>query len=135
MAGMEYCPLRLSPGEDLKVALEQWFVRAGATAAFVVSGIGSLDRSAVRYAGEPDAALLDGRFEILTLQGTLSADGAHLHVSISDAQGRVTGGHVKPGCRIATTAEVLIALLPGVRFAREMDVATGYDELVVRPLS
>ena len=130
---MDYRPLRLSPGDDLKVALEQWFTRAGATAAFVVSGIGSLDRSALRYAGEPDATALEGRFEILTLQGTLSADGAHLHVAIADARGRVMGGHVKPGCRIATTAEILIALLPGVRFVREIDAATGYDELVVRP--
>ena len=123
---MDDRPYRLSPGEDLKDALEQRFAESGVGGAFVVSGIGSLDRAAVRYAGEPDAALVEGRFEILTLQGTLSADGAHLHIAIADAQGRVSGGHVKRGCRIATTAEILIAVLPGVRFARAVDAATGY---------
>jgi len=132
---MDYLPYRLAPGEDLKDALEQRFAESGVGAAFVVSGIGSLDRAAVRYAGEPDAALIEGRFEILTLQGTLSADGAHLHMAISDARGRVSGGHIKRGCRIATTAEVLIAVLPGLRFAREADAATGYAELVVRHLT
>lgn len=129
---MNYQPLRLSPGDDLKEALEAQFGQLGLTAAFVVAGIGSLDRAAVRYAGEPDAQLIEGRYEILTLQGSLAADGAHLHVSVSDAQGRVYGGHVRPGCRIATTAEILVAELPGLRFARDLDVATGYPELVIR---
>ena len=129
---MDYQPLRLSPGDDLKLALEAHCAGASLGAAFVVAGIGSLDRAAVRHAGEPDAALVDGRFEILTLQGSLSADGAHLHIAVADAQGRVSGGHVRPGCRIATTAEILIAVLPGLRFAREDDPATGYPELVIR---
>jgi len=129
---MDYHPCRLPPGEDLKQALDAWIGVSGFAAAFVVAGIGSLDRAAVRYAGEPDADLIEGRYEILTLQGSLSADGAHLHIAVSDAQGRVTGGHVRPGCRIATTAEILIAILPGLRFAREDDAATGYPELVIR---
>lgn len=129
---MEYQPLRLSPGDDLKQALEAHCAASGLGAAFVIAGIGSLDRAAVRYAGEPDAIPAEGRYEILTLQGSLSADGAHLHIALSDAQGRVTGGHVRPGCRIATTAEILIAMLPGLRFARELDAATGYPELQIR---
>jgi predicted DNA-binding protein with PD1-like motif len=129
---MDYIPCRLSPGDDLKLALERLHAQAGWGASFVVAGIGSLDRAAVRYAGEPDAQLIEGRYEILTLQGSLSMDGAHLHIAISDAQGRVTGGHVRPGCRIATTAEILVAQLPGFRFAREDDAATGYPELVIR---
>lgn len=129
---MEYIPCRLSPGDDLKLALERLHAQSGWDAAFVAAGIGSLDRAAVRYAGEPDAQLVEGRYEILTLQGSLSADGAHLHIAVSDAEGRVTGGHVRPGCRIATTAEILVALLPGFRFAREDDAVTGYPELVIR---
>jgi predicted DNA-binding protein with PD1-like motif len=123
---------RLAPGEDLKAALERFHIEAGLAAAFVVAGIGSLDRAAVRYAGVPEAQLVEGRYEILTLQGSLSADGAHLHIAVSDAQGRVSGGHVRPGCRIATTAEILIDVLPGLRFARELDAATGYPELSIR---
>jgi len=128
---MDYQPYRLLPGDDLKDGLERCFAASGAQAAFIVSGIGSLDRAAVRFAGEPDPETVDGRFEILTLQGTLSADGAHLHVTVADANGEVRGGHVKPGCRIATTAEVLVAVLPGFRFVRAPDAQTGYLELVI----
>lgn len=71
--------------------------------------------------------------EILTLAGSLSPDGAHLHMSVADAQGRVVGGHVTPGCIVRTTVEVLIALLPEQRFSREHDVESGCKELVIRP--
>ena len=59
--------------------------------------------------------------------------GAHLHASLADADGRVLGGHVAPGCIVRTTAEVLLALLDDVRFTREPDAATGYAELHVWP--
>ena len=59
---------------------------------------------------------------------------AHLHMALSTATGQVFGGHVAPGCIVRTTAEVLLALLPEWAFAREPDVTTGYDELVLRPV-
>jgi predicted DNA-binding protein with PD1-like motif len=48
------------------------------------------------------------------------------------AQGTVKGGHLMPGCIVRTTAEVVIALLPGWEFRRELDVATGNAELTAR---
>ena len=99
----------------------------------MVSGIGSLDGAWIRYAGASVATRVEGDLEILTLAGSLSPDGVHLHISVSDAQGRVVGGHVAPGCIVRTTAEILLALLPDLRFSRERDPASGWDELVVRP--
>jgi len=129
---MHTLALRLGPGEDLRAALDGALARRGGEAAFVVSGIGSLRRACIRFAGAETPTLLEGDLEILTLAGTLSPDGSHLHVSVSDAQGRVWGGHAAPGCEVRTTAEVLVALLPEWRFAREHDPATGYAELAVR---
>jgi len=77
--------------------------------------------------------VLQGDLEILTLSGTLSPDGSHLHISVSDGAGTVRGGHVASGCTVRTTAEILIAWLPEWRFAREQDPATGYAELMPRP--
>jgi predicted DNA-binding protein with PD1-like motif len=51
---------------------------------------------------------------------------------VADACGRVLGGHVAHGCIVRTTAEVLLALLPGWSFSREPDARTGWDELVIR---
>lgn len=124
-------PVRLHPGQDLRAALEALLAAHGQQAGFVVAGIGSLRVAMLRFAGAPAATALHGDLEILSLAGSLSVDGVHLHIAVSDAQGRVTGGHVGPGCIVRTTAEILVSFLPGRRFTRPIDAATGYPELDV----
>jgi predicted DNA-binding protein with PD1-like motif len=124
--------LRIPAGADLRAALAELPVRHGVGAAFVLQGIGSLAVAAIRYAGRDACVDLRGDLEILTLGGSLSPDGPHLHMTVADADGRVSGGHVGPGCIVRTTAEVLVGLLPEMRFSREEDPVTGYKELVVR---
>ncbi|MFT3956513.1 MAG: DNA-binding protein [Piscinibacter sp.] len=122
-------PLRLHPGDDLREALLAALTSHGHTAAFVLSGIGSLAPARLRLAGATEPMEITGDTEILTLSGTLGSGGAHLHASLSDVHGQVLGGHVLSGCRVRTTAEVLLAVLPGHRFERRVDAATGYAEL------
>lgn len=125
-------PLRLLPGDDLRRALEAQVAARGHGAAFVLAGIGSLRPARVRLAGAEDTLDLDEDMELLTLSGTVAPQGAHLHCSVADARGRVHGGHVAYGCTVRTTAEVLLATLPGWAFAREPDATTGWAELVIR---
>lgn len=125
-------PVRLGPGDDLRAALEAAVAAHGSSAGFVLAGIGSLSATCIRFAGAAQPQALEGDIEILTLSGSIAANGSHLHISVADASGRVFGGHVAPGCTVRTTTEVLLALLPGWRFAREHDAATGYAELVLR---
>jgi predicted DNA-binding protein with PD1-like motif len=133
---MQLIPLRLLPGQDLRSALEARLSEHGSGAGFVLQGIGSLSVAQLRLAGAEQATELLGDLEILTLAGSLAPDGAHLHMSISDAQGRILGGHVSAGCIVRTTAEILLAVLPEHEFSRELDVGgSGFRELVVRPRS
>jgi uncharacterized protein len=129
--------LRLSPGDDLRAVLEAAFTELskqhGIAAACIVSAVGSLSQAVLRYANKPGGSEINGPLELLMLSGTLSADGAHLHGSVADADGAVKGGHVMSGCVVRTTAEVVIALLPGWEFRRELDAATGFNELSARP--
>ncbi|MGM9484211.1 PPC domain-containing DNA-binding protein [Roseateles sp. NT4] len=118
--------LRLHPGDDLRRALE-----AGGRTGFVVAGIGSLSHAELRFAGEPGPTRIEGALEILTLSGSLTPAGAHLHASVSDASGRVLGGHVCAGCKVLTTAELLVAPLPPGSLSRALDAATGFTELVI----
>jgi predicted DNA-binding protein with PD1-like motif len=128
--------LRLVPGDDLRATLESAFTELsrthGIAAACIVSAVGSLSQANLRYADKSRGNEVNGPLELLMLSGTLSADGAHLHASVADAQGTVKGGHLMPGCIVRTTAEVVIALLPGWEFRRELDVATGNAELTAR---
>ncbi len=125
-------PIRLAPGADLRRALEDFGAGQGGGAAFVVAGIGSLNEARLRFAGESAASTIVGPIEILSLSGSLGASGAHLHMSVADAAGRVRGGHVVYGNTVRTTAEILVALLSGWTLTREHDALTGFDELVVR---
>ncbi len=133
---MKTLPLRISPGQDLRMALEAAVQNQNCRAAFVLSGIGSLSAAGLRFAGAAQPERLTGDMEILSLSGTVACAGSssssHLHLALSTSTGQVLGGHAAAGCVVRTTAEVLLALLPEWEFAREPDALTGYDELVVR---
>jgi predicted DNA-binding protein with PD1-like motif len=114
--------IRLHPGQDLKGALDA-FVRAEqCSAACIITCVGSLQQ----------AAILTGKFEIISLTGTLSPMASHLHISISDSAGKMIAGHLKEGSVIYTTAEIVIGVLPDVVYSRETDVTYGFKELVVK---
>ena len=129
---MSFLPVRLLPGVDLRRALDDLAAEQASASAFVVAGIGSLVEARLRYAGEATETRIEGPLEILSLSGTLGAGGSHLHMAVSDAAGRVYGGHVGRGNVVRTTAEVLLAPLPDWSLGRAHDPATGFAELVVR---
>ena len=85
-------PIRLAPGDDLRRALESAVAASDCSAAFVLSGIGSLGPTKLRLAGAADPIDVVGDVEILTLAGSIAADASHLHASVADATGRVLGG-------------------------------------------
>lgn len=130
---MNLYPLRIPPGADLRKAIEECLTAQGQAAGFVLSGIGSLTEGTVRYAGQHEDAAIGGPLEVLSLVGSVSREGAHLHVSLSTSTGQVLGGHLCHGNTIRTTAEVLLAFLPEWRLSRAYDPDTGYRELVVAP--
>lgn len=129
---MKVMPLRLLPGEDLRLALEAWITRQEGQAGCVISAVGSLSVAQLRFAGAATPTILAGDLEIISLAGTLWADGAHLHIALADGNGAVIGGHLCAGSLVRTTAELVLGLLPGWQFLRELDPATGFEELQIR---
>lgn len=125
--------LRLRPGQDLLDELKRFARERGLAAGFVAGCAGSARRASVRYANQPAASTREGHFEIVSLSGTLSAAGAHLHVALADSTGATFGGHLMPGTIVYTTAEIVLGELDGVEFAREPDSTYGYQELAPRP--
>ena len=125
-------PLRFNPGDDLRLRLEEVVTAAGLPGAFVVSGIGSLTVAMLRYAGAEETTRIEADLELLSLAGSISNDGAHLHAVVADAQGRVIGGHLCHGSLVRTTAELLLMVVPAEQcLSRNHDAATGYCELVI----
>lgn len=133
--GVMSLPVRLRPGEDLRRGLEEAVRAARWPGAFAICGIGSLSDPRLRFAGAREDTALGGSFEIVSLAGTITAQGSHLHMVVAGVDGRVWGGHASPGNIIRTTAEVLLAALPDWALSRQFDADTGFSELVVRRLS
>jgi len=122
---------RMSPGQDLINAIEMFAKEMDIEAGCVLSGVGSLTHYTLRFANQVAPAERDGYFEIVSITGTVSIHGSHLHVSVADEQGQTVGGHLLSGCKIYTTAEIVIAVFEDVVYKREFAADSGYDELVV----
>jgi predicted DNA-binding protein with PD1-like motif len=123
--------LRLKPGQDLRRELEKFAKEQKLEAGLIVTAVGSLTKASLRLADQSEATQFEGKFEIVSLVGTLSPDGPHLHISLSDKTGRPIGGHLVEGCTVYTTVELVVGEIEGVRFTREQDAQSGYKELRV----
>merc|ERR1711920_262009 len=116
------------PGEDIIVSLRKIVKDHGWSAVSVLSVVGSTGKTTLRPAGSPIGKVFDGKFEIVSLSGTIGLDCHHLHMSISDEHCNMFGGHMMEGCIVRTTVELTLGVIHGVSFTRPIDARTGYDE-------
>jgi predicted DNA-binding protein with PD1-like motif len=123
--------IRLKPGQDLKESIQQLVVQKNIKAGWISTCAGSLTQYNIRFANQPDSSSDEGHFEIVSLTGTVSVNGSHLHISISDSTGKTIGGHLMEGCKIYTTAEMVILTTDQYEFKREKDGTTPWDELQI----
>ena len=122
---------RLKPGQDLRLELEKFVKEKNITAGWVGTCVGSLTNYNIRFANQPNGSIGSGHFEIISLVGTLSTNGSHVHISVSDSTGATIGGHLLQGCTIYTTAEIVIQTSDKFIFKREKDGNTPWEELKV----
>lgn len=130
-SGVRFYALRLSPGQELLSALHAFIDHHQLQAAWIAGCTGSLTDVALRFAAREETTRLSGTFEVISLSGTLERGGEHLHLSVADENGAMTGGHVMPGNTVRTTLELVIGELTAYTFSRAPCPASGYDELAV----
>jgi len=131
-ATMTVYALRLHPGQDLKRELDAFAKVHHLQAGFIVTCVGSLRKVALRPANQQVPLLREQKFEIVSLVGTLSPDGSHLHIALSDSTGATIGGHLLEGNEIYTTAEIVIGEAEHLKFSRETDPMTTFKELTIK---
>ena len=129
---MQAFTFRLKPGQDLFNEIEAVVAKQNIEAGCVLSAVGSLTHAIIRLANRDYYSEYDGHFEIVSITGTVSIHGSHLHISISDEDGKTIGGHLVPGCKIYTTAEMVLGIFEDVVYKREYAEDSGYEELSVR---
>ena len=130
---MKTYTFRLKPGQDLFDSIETFVADKKIEAGCVLSAVGSLTHATLRLANREHYNEYEGHFEIVSITGTVAMSGSHIHISISDGDGVTIGGHLVLGCKIYTTAEIVLAVFDDVVYARELlENDSGYEELVVR---
>lgn len=126
--------LRLKPGEDLKKSIAAFVQQKNIRAGWVATCAGSLTHYNIRFANMPGTSSDSGHFEIVGLSGTVSVNGNHLHIALSDSTGRTIGGHLADECIVYTTAEIVIQQSNKLIFTREKDGTTEWEELQVKEI-
>lgn len=124
--------LRLKPGQDLKLSIDSFVKENNIGAGWVATCVGSLTEYNVRFANQEKGYSDKGHFEIVSLVGTLSVNGSHIHLSVSDSTGKTIGGHLLDGCKVYTTAEIVIGESKELVFERKEDGSTPWKELEIK---
>ncbi|MGM9589076.1 MAG: PPC domain-containing DNA-binding protein [Faecousia sp.] len=122
--------VRLRRRDDLLLSIRHLAEEKGIRAGVVLSSVGCISQGRVRDASGVTIHEIQDHCEIVSLNGTVSAQRCHLHIALAKEDLSTIGGHLCPGCIINTTCELVIAELPHQTFEVEMDGETGYDELI-----
>ena len=99
---MYHC-FRLRRGQDLYEEIEAYVKAHHIAAGAVVSGVGCVSRWRLRDATGVRVRSGEEDVEIVSLMGTVSEYGCHLHASFSREDLSAFGGHLLPGCTVNTT--------------------------------
>ena len=123
--------IRLKPGQELKTEVDRLAHERRLQAASITSAVGSLTDVSLRLANRDETTHYTGHFEVVSLSGYLADGEFHVHMAVSDGDGRTMGGHVTEGNIVYTTLVIVIQEHLRYRYRREMDESTHHAELVI----
>lgn len=123
--------IRLHPNQDLKSEIMQFCLKEKIVAGCVLSAVGSLNNLKIRLAGTNRFLEKKENFEIVSMTGTISTNGCHIHLSAANSIGEVVGGHLVENNLIYTTCEIVFLELKDFQFNRELDPTTTFNELKI----
>lgn len=122
---------RLHRGDDLKQSILEFCKMNNINSGIMACAVGCCSKVRFRLAGAESFYEDEKDYEIVSIMGTISKDGVHIHISFADDTGKVVGGHLSDGCIINTTCEVSIIETNKYKLSREYDEETCYKELVI----
>ena len=127
--------LRLKPGTDVLLGLEEACKRSGINNGVILSAIGSLDSPHFCDVVEVPTKAGYGYGEVLHLTGPIELTNAsgiichddegntnlHVHMTLTDRHGNAHGGHLVEGTKGLLTTDVVIAEINGIVMGRKFD--------------
>tara|TARA_Y100001968_G_scaffold292588_1_gene297893 strand:- start:617 stop:1228 length:612 start_codon:yes stop_codon:yes gene_type:complete len=110
---MEYYFYNFSEGVDVFNSLNELH-RDHKSTSFLISAIGDLSRVSFKCPLNDKPVILEKKLEIITLSGYIRSTESHLHISASDENCSVFGGHLLAGTIVLKSLDVLIGVVPNL---------------------
>ena len=127
--------VRLKPGTDVLLGLQEACERNGINNGVILSAIGSLQDphfcnpvelpTKAGY-GYGETLHLTGPIELTNASGIICHDdqgntNLHVHMTVTDRHGNAHGGHLVEGTKVLLTVDVIIAEIEGLVMGRKFD--------------
>lgn len=123
---------RLKSGDNYIESLLEVAKKKKITSSFILNSIGMLKDVELAFfegKGQYKINKLEGPLEVTSVQGNIGTtkDGelkTHIHITLSDKDGKAFGGHLQRGT-VWVTAEILLLKLGKIELKRELEKDTG----------
>ncbi len=127
--------VRLKPGTDVLLGLQEACERNGLNNGVILSAIGSLQDphfcnpvelpTKAGY-GYGEVLHLTGPIELTNASGIICHDdegktNLHVHMTLTDRHGNAHGGHLVEGTKVLLTVDVILAEIEGLVMGRKFD--------------
>tara|TARA_Y100001968_G_scaffold331139_1_gene384860 strand:+ start:509 stop:1120 length:612 start_codon:yes stop_codon:yes gene_type:complete len=108
---MEHFFYNFPAGSDVYNSLND-LNRHHKSTSFLISAVGDLSKVSFKCPLNDKAVVFEKKLEILTLSGYIRSNESHLHISVSDENCGVLGGHLLSGTTVLKSLDVLIGVIP-----------------------
>jgi len=127
--------VRLKPGTDVLLGLQEACERNGINNGVILSAIGSLrdphfcnpvELPTKAGYGYGETLHLTGPIELTSASGIICHDdegntNLHVHMTVTDRHGNAHGGHLVEGTQVLLTVDVILAEIEGLVMGRKFD--------------
>ena len=110
---MEHSFYKLSSGADVFNSLNELNIHSNSTS-FLISAVGDLSSVSFKCPLNEKPITLKKKLEIITLSGYVTSEGSHLHISVSDENCSVFGGHLLSGTTVLKSLDILLGVIPNL---------------------
>lgn len=121
----KYWVVRVDPGEDVLLTIEEFIKEKGIVQGMVIMGYGTLSQVHMHWVTHnkfPTDNLFetwDGGFELMSMNGMIVEGKVHIHFTGASDKGAF-GGHMEEGCICYVLTEIGILELDGPAMTKKM---------------
>ncbi len=107
---MEHSFFKLSSGADVLNSLNELQINSNSTS-FLLSAVGDLTQVSFKCPLNENRITFEKKLEIISLSGYLTSKGSHIHISVSDENCNVFGGHLLSGTIVLKSLDILFGVI------------------------